>query len=164
MPLFFPGTPSQLFNSSGVSSALLALKNPSGLAVDTYGDVFVADTGNSKVVVDCLSTTTAAVSGTGSGGTTNSFCGNSTYLGNVVALGTSFTSPAGIALDGRGTISTSSTAAPTPSHCSAASPWRLPLLLHRPRPSAEPRSAVRRELLSTATPTSTLRTQATIAS
>ena len=95
-PLFFPGTPSQLFNASTTK----ALSAPEGVTVDTYGDIFVADTGNAKVVADCLSTSTVTTAGSGSGGATNSFCGNSGYLGLVVQLGTGFTTPAAIALDG----------------------------------------------------------------
>jgi sugar lactone lactonase YvrE len=101
--MFLPGVASSLFNSANTSTTnttQVLLNGPLGLAVDTYGDIFVADQGNGKVVADCLATTTASVSGTGSGGTTNSFCGNTGYLGAVVDLGTGFTKPAGIALDG----------------------------------------------------------------
>ena len=100
--MYLPGVATSLFNSGATSTTVstqVALNGPLGLAVDTYGDVFVADQGNGKVVADCLSTTTANVSGNGSG-TTNSFCGNTGYLGAVVELGTGFTKPADIALDG----------------------------------------------------------------
>ncbi|WP_185827377.1 chitobiase/beta-hexosaminidase C-terminal domain-containing protein [Edaphobacter aggregans] len=96
-PFFLPGVPSSLFTSAASSSTAGApqvnLSAPGGLAVDTFGDIFVADTGNGKVVADCLASTTTSA-------TSNSFCGNAGYLGAVVELGSSFTHPAGIALDG----------------------------------------------------------------
>jgi len=100
-PVFLPGVASSLFSAAATSSTAttpVPLNGPEGLAVDTYGDVFVADTGNDKVVVDCLATTTASVAGNGS--VSNSFCGGTGYLGSVVELGTGFTKPAAIALDG----------------------------------------------------------------
>jgi sugar lactone lactonase YvrE len=100
-PMFLPGVASSLFTSAATSSSVstpVPLNGPTGIAVDTFGDIFVTDTGNGKVVADCLSTTTANVSGNGS--TTNSFCGNTGYIGTVVELGTGFTKPAAIALDG----------------------------------------------------------------
>jgi hypothetical protein len=100
---FLPGVATTLFSSAQTSSTVttpVGLNGPEGLAVDTYGDIFVADTGNGKVVADCLATTTAAVDGTGTGGTTNSFCGNTGYLGAVDELQTGFTHPSAVALDG----------------------------------------------------------------
>ena len=103
LALSLPGTPSQLFNVAAVSTtkgaAPRGLNGPTGLAVDSYGDVFVADTGNGKVVADCLPTTTQNEDGTG-GSTSNTFCSTSGYSGNVVQLGTNFVSPVAIALDG----------------------------------------------------------------
>jgi sugar lactone lactonase YvrE len=99
---FLPGIATSLFSSANTSSSVttqVPLNGPLGLTVDTYGDIFVTDPGNGKVVADCLSTSTANVAGNGSG-TTNSFCGNTGYLGAVVDLGTGFTKPADIALDG----------------------------------------------------------------
>ena len=94
---FLPGVASSLFTSAASNSTAGApqvnLSGPTGIAVDTFGDIFVADTGNGKVVADCLASTTTSA-------TSNSFCGNSGYLGAVVELGSSFTDPAGIALDG----------------------------------------------------------------
>ena len=100
-PMFLPGVASSLFTSAATSTTVstsVTLNGPTGIAVDTFGDIFLADTGNGKVVADCLSTTTATASGNGS--TTNSFCGNTGYLGAVVELGAGFTKPAAIALDG----------------------------------------------------------------
>jgi sugar lactone lactonase YvrE len=100
-PMFLPGIASSLFTAAATSSTVstpVNLNGPTGLAVDTYGDVFVADTGNGKVVADCLATTTASVAG--ASGAPNSFCGNTGYLGAVVELSTGFTKPAAIALDG----------------------------------------------------------------
>jgi sugar lactone lactonase YvrE len=98
-PMFLPGVGSQLFTAAATSptdSTPLTLSGPKGIAVDSFGDIFVADTGNGKVVADCLSSTSTA--------TGNSFCANSGYTGAVVELGTSFTSPAGIALDGANSL------------------------------------------------------------
>ncbi len=93
---FLPGVASTLFSAAATSATVstsVNLNNPTGLAVDTFGDIFVADTGNGRVVADCLASTAVA--------TGNSFCaGASGYPGKIVALGTSFTSPAGVALDG----------------------------------------------------------------
>jgi sugar lactone lactonase YvrE len=94
-PSFLPGIASLLFNSAATSSTVatsIDLKGPSGIAVDTFGDIFVADSGNGRLVADCLASTATAAS--------NSFCANSGYAGAVVGLGTAFTTPAGVALDG----------------------------------------------------------------
>jgi hypothetical protein len=100
LPLFFPGTPSLLFTAAIASgSTSKTLNAAQGLAVDTYGDIFVADTGNGKVVADCLASTTQNEDGTG-GNTSNSFCSLSNYTGAVTELGTGFVSPVAIALDG----------------------------------------------------------------
>ena len=96
-PFFLPGVASSLFTNAASNSTAGApqvnLSAPAGIAVDTFGDIFVADTGNGKVVADCLASTTTSA-------TSNSFCGNAGYLGAVVELGSTFTHPAGIALDG----------------------------------------------------------------
>jgi sugar lactone lactonase YvrE len=117
-PLFFPGTPSQTFTAAAVSTsngaATKTLSAPQGIALDSYGDIFVADTGNGKVVADCLPTTTQNEDGTG-GSTSNTFCSVAGYSGNIVELGTGFTSPVGIALDGAmGLYVLDSAAAATP--------------------------------------------------
>jgi len=96
MPIFFPGTPSLLFNAAVTNKTLNA---PQGIAIDTYGDIFLADTGNGKVVADCLATTTQSEDGTG-GNTSNSFCSLSTYTNAITQLGTGFVSPVAIAIDG----------------------------------------------------------------
>jgi len=96
MPIFFPGTPSLLFNAAATNKSLNA---PQGIAIDTYGDIFVADTGNGKVVADCLPTTTTNEDSNGTG-TSNSFCSLSTYTNAITQLGTGFVSPVAIAIDG----------------------------------------------------------------
>ena len=95
-PLFFPGSPSLLFTAAATNKTLNA---PQGLAVDSFGDIFVADTGNGKVVADCLATTVDNEDGTG-GSTNNTFCPLSSYAGMITQLGTGFVSPVAIALDG----------------------------------------------------------------
>ena len=95
-PLFFPGRPSLLFSAANSTKTL---NSPQGLALDSYGDIFVADTGNGKVVADCLPTTTDNEDGTG-GNTNNTFCPLSSYANAITQLGTGFVSPVAIALDG----------------------------------------------------------------
>jgi hypothetical protein len=97
-PLFLPGTPSLLFKQTTDATPKL-LNLPQGIALDSYGDIFVADTGNGKVVADCLATTTENEDGTG-GNTANTFCSSTGYPGTIQQLGTGFVSPVAIALDG----------------------------------------------------------------
>lgn len=97
--IFLPGAPSQLFTSAATSNTDLTpinLAAPSGIAVDTFGDIFVADTGNGKIAANCLAGTQNA--------TGNSFCANSGYAGKVVELPESFSSPFAIALDGANSL------------------------------------------------------------
>jgi len=100
-PLLAPGVASSLFTSAATSisnSTQVNLNGPTGIAVDTFGDVFVTDSGNAKVVAYCLTTTITATTG-------NSFCsGNSGYAGAPIELGPGFTNPAGIALDGANSL------------------------------------------------------------
>jgi sugar lactone lactonase YvrE len=93
--LLSPGTPSAVFTMAGTKT----INAPQGLAIDTYGDIFVADTGNGTVDADCLSTTSQSEDGTG-GNTSNSFCSLATYTNAITQLGTGFISPVAIALDG----------------------------------------------------------------
>jgi hypothetical protein len=99
-PLFFPGTPSQLFTAVGTK----LLNAPQGIAIDTYGDIFLADTANGTVDADCLASTTQNEDGTGgntSSPVSNTFCSlPPTYANAITALGTGFVSPVAIALDG----------------------------------------------------------------
>ena len=98
-PMFLPGVASSLFTSAATSSTVstpINLNGPSGIAVDTFGDIFVADPGNGRVVADCLASTATAAA--------NSFCTGAGYTGATVGLGTSFTTPAGIALDGANSL------------------------------------------------------------
>ncbi len=107
--MFLPGVASSLFSSANMSSTVttqVPLNGPLGLAVDTFGDIFVTDPGNGKVVADCLATTTSST-------TANSFCGGTGYLGAVVDLGASFTKPADIALDGANNLYITDSAANT---------------------------------------------------
>lgn len=114
-PLFFPGTPSQLFTKAGT----VTLNAPGGLAVDTFGDIFLGDSGNGKVVADCLSTTTPNVDGNGSAA--NGFCANASYIGTITQLGTGFTTPSAIALDGGNNLYVTDSAANTVTQISGVS-------------------------------------------
>jgi hypothetical protein len=107
-PMFLPGVASSLFTSAATSTTVatpINLSGPSGIAVDTFGDIFVADPGNGRVVADCLATTATAAS--------YSLCASSGYAGKTVGLGTSFTTPAGIALDGANSLYVADSAANT---------------------------------------------------
>ena len=77
-PMFLPGVASSLFSSAATSSTVatpINLIGPSGIAVDTFGDIFVADPGNGRVVADCLATTATAAA--------NSFCAGAGYAGAI---------------------------------------------------------------------------------
>jgi sugar lactone lactonase YvrE len=99
---FTSPTATQLFTQAATTTSAGAptktLNAPQGLAVDSFGDIFVADTGNGKVVADCLSTTTANEDG--ASGAANTFCASAGYTNNISELGTGFVSPVAIALDG----------------------------------------------------------------
>jgi sugar lactone lactonase YvrE len=93
--MFLPGVASLLFNSAATSSTVatpIDLKGNTGIVVDTFGDIFIADLGNGRVVADCLSSTATAAS--------SSLCAGSGYAGTVVGFGATFATPAAIALDG----------------------------------------------------------------
>lgn len=103
-PFFLPGTASQALALSQVyttsaHSAKATSFTPAALAVDTFGDLFVVDTANHSVDVDCLtSTATAASSTVNTGVFTGSYC--TANAGYSFELGTTFVSPTAIALDG----------------------------------------------------------------
>ena len=79
-PFFLPGTASQALALSQVyttsaHTAKATTFTPGGMAVDTFGDIFVVDTANHAVDVDCLASTANAASSTVNTGVfTGSYC------------------------------------------------------------------------------------------
>ena len=79
---------------------------PTGVGVDTYGNIFVVDNANSSLDVDCLATTANAATGGGN------FCqGNAPgytykvgYTLNKVKIPTSFVAPVDVVLDGANSV------------------------------------------------------------
>jgi len=115
-PFFLPGTASamvglsgasvtptaSLYTSSAVSTAATKFA-PAGIALDTYGDIFVADTSNKTVNVYCLaSTATAATSILNTGTQTGIYCDS--HGGYAYQLSNTFVNPVAVAIDGANTI------------------------------------------------------------
>lgn len=105
--MLLPGTAStaiaksQVYTSSAHSASATSF-TPQGLAVDSYGDIFMADSANHTVDVDCLATTAAAAQAAGNNPTTGIYCqGNAGY---TFELGTSFISPVAVAMDGANAV------------------------------------------------------------
>jgi sugar lactone lactonase YvrE len=82
-PMFLPGTASdavtmsQLYTSYSHTTKAVGF-TPTGVAVDSFGDIFVADTANTSLDLDCLSTTANTAqnyrSGAAGNGYANSYC------------------------------------------------------------------------------------------
>ena len=89
----FAGRPGTFGSSDGTGTAAL-FKNPQGIAADSAGNVYVADTGN------------ATVRKITSFGVVTTLAGSAGSPGNVDATGPTarFSSPYGIAVDGAGTV------------------------------------------------------------
>jgi sugar lactone lactonase YvrE len=105
--MLLPGTASQALGAASVyttSAHTGGVKTftPKGLAVDTYGDIFVADSANSTVDIDCLSTTAAAAQPSSANPNSGIFC--QANAGYAFELGTSFVSPIAVALDGANAV------------------------------------------------------------
>ncbi len=127
-PMFLPGTASQavtvsqLYTSYAHTTKAVGF-SPSSVGVDTFGDIFVTDTTNTSLDLDCLATTANTAqtyrAGAAGNGYANSYCltnglaaTNSTrltgYTFKVSATGvtsgvtfpTNFTTPADVVLDG----------------------------------------------------------------
>jgi hypothetical protein len=127
-PIFLPGSAtkavvqSQLYTSYTKASLAVGF-TPSGVGVDSFGDIFVTDTTNTSLDLDCLGTTANTAqnyrAGAAGNGYTNSYCltnglastAGATLSGStfkVSATGvttgvnfpTNFTTPADVATDG----------------------------------------------------------------
>jgi hypothetical protein len=82
-PMFLPGTASQavtmsqLYKSYSKTSKAVGF-TPTGVAVDSFGDIFVTDTTNTSLDLDCLATTAATAqnyrAGAAGNGYANSYC------------------------------------------------------------------------------------------
>ncbi len=78
-------------STNGVLATSTMLNSPSGVAVDGAGNVYVADTGNNIVQV------VAAATG-------ESLFGNTTTVGYIYNIGSGFSRPQGVAVDGAGNV------------------------------------------------------------
>ena len=120
-PIFLPGVASQAITLptlyTGPTHATLAAGFvPQAVAVDTYGDLYVADSSNGTLDIDCLPTTSNTAGSWGSTGANsdNGVSYNYTYLANYCQAngvgysyqlpGSSFTTPAGVVLDGSNSV------------------------------------------------------------
>src|SRR4051794_36617015 len=90
------GSPSGLygFGGDGGPAADALLKKPTGLAVDPQGDIFVVDSGNSRVRKIEPSGTITTIAGSGVSG----------YLGDGDQATLARVSPTGVAVDGKGDL------------------------------------------------------------
>jgi hypothetical protein len=105
--LLLPGTAStsmalaSLYTTPEHTASPSAFK-PQALALDTFGDIYVADTANSTVDVSCLTSTGVAAQASTANPTTDNYC--QSHNGYSFELGTAFVSPVAIALDGANAV------------------------------------------------------------
>ena len=126
-PMFLPGTPStpvtlsQLYTSYSATKLAVGF-TPMGVAIDSFGDIFVADTANTSLDLDCLAVTLNTAqdyrAGAAGSGYANSYCltnglgvtGGTTLAGLTFAVSatgasgatfpTSFINPIDVVMDG----------------------------------------------------------------
>lgn len=127
-PFFLPGiatkavSQAQLFTSYTRTATAVGF-TPSGVAVDSFGDIFVTDTTNTSLDLDCLASTANTAQnyrgGAAGNGYTNSYCltnglaatNGANLTGSTFKVGatgvtagvtfpTNFTTPADVAMDG----------------------------------------------------------------
>lgn len=106
-PMFLPGTPSkavtlsQLYTSQAHTAKAVGF-TPSAVAVDTYGDIFVTDTTNSSVDLDCLASTNNAATALASFCQANGYgyTYKVNYTLNKTLTPVSFVNPVDVVLDG----------------------------------------------------------------
>ena len=98
-PMFLPGTASkaigvsQLYTTSSHATLATAF-TPKDVAVDTFGDIFVADSANGTLDIDCLATTANTATGAAN------FCQANGVGFTYEVTGSTFTAPVGVVLDG----------------------------------------------------------------
>jgi hypothetical protein len=105
-PMFLPGTPStaislaQLYTSQSHATKAVGF-TPTAIAVDTYGDIFAADSTNSSVDLDCLSTTNNAATALASFCQANGYgyTYKVNYTLNKKVTPVNFVNPADVVLD-----------------------------------------------------------------
>jgi trimeric autotransporter adhesin len=102
------GTGTAGYDQDGVNAGAAELNSPSGLAVDSYGDLYIADGGNNRLRLVNQQGTSATVAGVLiQPGTIATVAGNGTtgYGGDTLAAtSSSLSHPSQIALDGAGNI------------------------------------------------------------
>jgi hypothetical protein len=90
------GTGTAGFNGNGIAATAAQLRDPSGVAVDSHGDLFIADTGNNMIrEVNLTTNKITLVSGSGTSG----FFGD-----NGSATKAMLNGPQGVSLDSNGDI------------------------------------------------------------
>ncbi len=84
------------FGGDGAAAIGASLNNPTGIAVDSAGNLYIADTGNSRIRrIDAQSATISTVAGSGS----------TVYTGDgIAAVAAGLEYPTGVALDGTGNL------------------------------------------------------------
>lgn len=90
------GNGTATFAGDGLSATLASLKSPTGVAVDSSGNIYIADTGNNRVrKVDAISGVISTVAGDGTAG-----AGGDGFAAALAQLN----GPAGVAVDGTGVV------------------------------------------------------------
>jgi sugar lactone lactonase YvrE len=90
------GNGTAAFGGDGAAATSASLNNPTGITIDSADNLYVADTGNSRIRrIDALSGTITTVAGSGS----TFYAGDG---GTAVAAGLEY--PTGVAIDGTGNI------------------------------------------------------------
>lgn len=88
------GTGTAGYNGDGIPATTAQLNTPSGLAFDTAGNLYVADSSNERIRMIAAGTgIISTIAGTGAAGCNNSVAGSATFFG-----------PIGLAFDGTGTL------------------------------------------------------------
>jgi len=107
---FLPGTATKAIaltqlGTTPEQTATAKAFTPAGLALDTFGDIFVADSANHSIDVNCLATTAAAAQVSTANPTTDTYCqAKAGTTGDVFELATNFVTPVAVALDGANAV------------------------------------------------------------
>jgi sugar lactone lactonase YvrE len=89
------GTGTGPYNGDGILATNATLQDPRGVAVDTNGNIYIAETGNNRIRKVLSNGTITTVAGTGTGGYNND---------NILATSAELNKPYGVALDTIGDI------------------------------------------------------------
>ena len=107
---FLPGTATKAIaltqlGTTPEQTATAKAFTPAGLALDTFGDIFVADSANHSIDVNCLATTAAAAQVSTANPTTDTYCqAKAGTTGDVFELATNFVTPVAVAVDGANAV------------------------------------------------------------